>query len=68
MTWRIDAGVARGRAERSGSRLRIATSVSEAVAPLKARRPESISASTQPNAQRSVRLSTSCPRACSGLM
>ena len=68
MTWRTEAGVARGRAARSGSRLRIATSVSEAVTPPKARRPESISASTQPNDQRSVRLSTGCPRACSGLM
>ena len=31
-------------------------------------RPVSISYSTQPNAQMSVRLSTACPRACSGLM
>ena len=32
------------------------------------RRPVSISYSTQPNAQRSVRSSTGLPRACSGLM
>ena len=32
------------------------------------RRPDSISKSTHPNAQMSVRLSTACPRACSGLM
>ncbi len=31
-------------------------------------RPVSISYKTQPNAQISVRLSTVCPRACSGLM
>ena len=33
-----------------------------------ASRPVSISNSTQPNAQMSARLSTDCPRACSGLM
>src|SRR5918993_563567 len=33
-----------------------------------ARRPASISKSTQPNAQMSVRVSTCCPRACSGLI
>ena len=38
------------------------------VSPSKALRPVSISKSTQPNAQMSVRLSTGCPRACSGLM
>ncbi len=36
--------------------------------PRNAVRPVSISYSTQPNAQMSVRLSTVCPRACSGLM
>ena len=43
-------------------------SVSVTVSPSNARRPVSISNSTQPNAQMSVRLSTACPRACSGLM
>src|SRR6266545_581243 len=38
------------------------------VLPGNALRPASISYSTQPNAQISVRLSTACPRACSGLI
>ena len=42
--------------------------VSETVSPENGRRPQSISKSTHPNAQMSVRLSTGRPRACSGLM
>ena len=42
--------------------------VSETVSPLNARRPVSASYSTHPRAQTSVRVSTACPRACSGLM
>ena len=42
--------------------------MSERVLPSKARRPVSISNTTQPNAQMSVRRSTGAPRACSGLM
>ena len=42
--------------------------VSATVSPAKATRPVSISKSTHPNAQMSVRLSTARPRACSGLM
>ena len=62
------AGVCAGRALQSGSRSRIAAIVSETVSPRNAGRPVSISYSTQPNAQMSVRLSTAFPRACSGLM
>ena len=42
--------------------------VSDTVAPGNAMRPVSNSKSTHPNAQMSARLSTDCPRACSGLM
>ena len=42
--------------------------VRDIVARANAGRPVSTSYSTQPNAQMSVRLSTACPRACSGLM
>ena len=42
--------------------------VSAIVSPENAARPVSISNSTHPNAQMSVRLSTGLPRACSGLM
>jgi hypothetical protein len=52
----------------SGSFLTTAASTSVVVSPLKARRPMSISYSTQPNAQMSARLSTGLPRACSGLI
>ena len=64
---RLD-GVDGGSAFQSGSRSRIFAIVSEVVAPGNARRPVSISYKTQPNAQISVRASTACPRACSGLM
>ena len=57
-----------GSARQSGSRSRTAASVSTSVSPANARRPVSISNSTHPNAQMSVRLSTGLPRACSGLM
>ena len=53
-------GVAAGSAVQSGSRSRIAAIVSVIVSPANARRPVSISYSTQPNAQMSVRLSTVC--------
>ena len=61
-------GVAAGSARQSGSRSRIAATVSDTVSPANARRPVNISYSTHPNAQMSVRLSTGWPRACSGLM
>jgi hypothetical protein len=57
-----------GSACHSGSRSMTAAIVSETVARAKAPRPVSISKSTQPKAQMSVRLSGDCPRACSGLM
>jgi hypothetical protein len=57
-------GVVDGSAFHGGPRSMIAASVSAA----NALRPLSISYSTQPNAQMSVRLSTARPRACSGLM
>ena len=41
---------------------------SDTVEPGNATRPVSISKSTHPKAQMSARLSTLCPRACSGLM
>ena len=53
---------------RSGWLRSTAASVSEMVSPSKARVPLSISYSTHPNAQMSARLSTGCPRACSGDM
>ena len=42
--------------------------MSDTFAPWNASFPVSISKSTQPNAQTSVRSSTGWPRACSGLM
>ena len=65
---RTNGGTDDGNALQSGSRSRIAAMVSVVVSPPKARRPVSISKSTQPNAQMSVRLSTALPRACSGDM
>ena len=61
-------GVVPGSWLQSGSRSMIAATVSVTVSPGNARRPVSISYSTQPNAQMSVRLSTALPRACSGDM
>ena len=65
--WTI-GGVVAGNAVQSGSLSRTAVIVSDTVAPFAARRPVSISYSTQPNDQMSVRLSSGSPRACSGLM
>ena len=62
------SGVDGGSPLQSGSRSTMAANVSVTVSRAKAARPESISYSTQPNAQISVRLSTDSPRACSGLM
>ncbi len=61
-------GSAAGSAVQSGSPRRIAASVSETSSPSNARFPVSISNSTQPNAQTSLRLSAARPFACSGLM
>ena len=57
-----------GSADQSGSRSRILAIESEIVSPAKATRPVTISYSTHPKAQMSVRRSTPSPRACSGLM
>ena len=57
-----------GSAFQSGSRSRIAATVSETVSPGKARRPVSTSYKQHPKAQTSARRSTGLPRACSGLM
>ena len=57
-----------GSRAQSGSFINTAASMSDTSSPSKARRPVSISKSTQPKAQMSVRLSTALPRACSGLM
>src|SRR5207247_6356052 len=62
------AGDEAGTAVQSGSLSRIAATESVVVSPGNARRPASISYTTQPNAQMSVRLSTVLPRACSGDM
>ena len=68
MRRRSGYGVVDGSRVQSGGRSRIAAIVSDVVAPAKGARPEHNSNSTQPNAQMSVRRSTGCPRACSGLM
>ena len=57
-----------GNSVQSGSRLVMAPSTSADESPGNDRQPVSISYSTQPNAQISVRRSTGSPRACSGLM
>ena len=62
----IAAGVSAGRSFQRGSSFTTAARMSVTVSPAKARAPVSISNSTQPNAQRSVRASTVWPRACSG--
>ena len=56
----MERGVAAGSAAQSGSRCRIDAIVSDTVSPRNATRPVSISNSTQPKAQMSVRLSTAC--------
>ena len=65
---RSPKGAGAGNASQWGSFIMTDASVMELSSPAKARRPVSISYSTHPNAQMSVRLSTACPRACSGLM
>ena len=62
------AGRSDGSAFQSGSLLSTAASVSETSSPSNARLPVSISKSTQPNAQTSLRLSAGRPFACSGLI
>ena len=61
-------GVEGGSASHAGSRSRTRASVSASESPRKQARPVSISNSTQPNAQMSVRRSTLRPLACSGDM
>jgi len=61
-------GTVEGSAVQSGSFSTTAAMVSVMLSPLNARCPLSISKSTAPNAQMSPRLSTTPPRACSGLM
>ena len=65
---RILGGVADGSALQSGSPRRTPARISVTDSPGNARLPVSISYSTTPNAQISLRLSTAAPRACSGLM
>ena len=65
---RTCAGSVAGNAVQSGSDLTTDEMISVASSPSNAFLPVSISNSTQPNAQTSVRLSTARPRACSGLM
>ena len=59
-------GTSAGKAVHSGSPRTIAASVSVMSSPGNARLPVSISNSTQPKAQMSVRRSSGRPRACSG--
>ena len=62
------AGVVWGNFSHRGSRASTFANVSERVSPGKATPPLRASNKTQPNAQMSVLLSTTFPRACSGLM
>ena len=64
----LRAGTDDGSTDQGGSRSSVAAMVSDAVGPANGDWPLSISNSTHPNAQMSVRLSTASPRACSGLM
>ena len=64
----IAGGTVGGSALQSGFFVNSSASVSVVPSPSNRRRPVNISYSTHPNAQMSVRLSTACPRACSGLM
>ncbi len=61
-------GVAAGNAFQSGSPSSTPARVSVAVWPVNGGRPVNVSYSTQPKAQMSARVSTSRPRACSGLI
>jgi hypothetical protein len=65
---RIGAGRSAGSACQFTSSLITLASVTEMSSPWNARRPESISYNTAPNAQISARRSTAFPRACSGAM
>ena len=65
---RIATGISGGNAVQTGSLLSTEASVSLTSSPSNARRPVSISYSTQPNAHTSDRLSASRPLACSGDM
>ena len=67
-SFRTAAGVVAGSVAQSGWWLRTLAMVSESVSPQKTNRPVSISNSTQPNDQMSVRLSSVFPLACSGLI
>src|SRR5215472_14159633 len=64
----MPSGVSAGRDFHAGSPPTTAAMVSVTVSRAKAAEPVNISKSTHPKAQMSVRLSASCPRACSGLM
>ncbi len=64
----IGPGRSFGSRSHSISRIITAAITSEAVSPVKARCPPSISYSTMPNAQMSARRSAGLPFACSGLM
>ena len=64
----MPGGVSLGSAAQAGSPFRMVASVSDTSLLSKGRRPASISNSTHPNAQISLRASASLPRACSGLM
>jgi hypothetical protein len=69
LTIALNAGAERTiGASGSGSVLRMAAIVSAAVSPLNGARPASISYISTPRLQRSLRASTSRPRACSGDM
>ena len=61
-------GVFAGSAVQSGTSFSTAASTCDVVSPPNTCRPVSISRSTTPNAQRSLRLSTALPAACSGDM
>jgi hypothetical protein len=65
---RTAAGVREGNAVQSGSVLSTPARMSDTVSPPKRLRPTSISYSSTPKDQTSVRRSTGLPRACSGLM
>ena len=65
---RIDPGTLAGNAFQSGSLLSTATITSVTSSPSNGRVPVNISNSTQPKAQRSLRLSAGRPFACSGDM
>ena len=65
---RIEDGTSDGSRVQSGSLFNTAPRMSGTSSPSNAARPVSISYSNAPNAKMSVRLSTSFPLACSGLM